>query len=161
MVDYEDEIEEPCDVGSFNHGYLQIHLGMLLSRSDKYTAVSELSLDIGSLDLSDFDIRTKEAVKPDLSVYPKRKMSKPQDIIRMSEMPLAAIEILSPKQGTYDILEKFKIYFALGIKSCWLVEPATEVISVYSAIDQRKSFSNGDIVDENLDTQIALADIFE
>ena len=45
-------------------------------------------------------------------------------------------EILSPKQDTYDILEKFKAYFALGITSCWLVAPALRTVTVYASNEE-------------------------
>jgi Uma2 family endonuclease len=77
----------------------------------------------------------------------------------MSEMPLLAIEILSPKQGIYDILEKFKIYFTLGIKSCWLVIPATATVTVYS-LEGFKSFNSGEVVDETLNIHLLIAEIF-
>ena len=55
-----------------------------------------------------------------MCIYLKRQRNLQNDILRMSEMPLLAIEVLSPKQGIYDILEKFKLYFSLGVQSCWL-----------------------------------------
>jgi Uma2 family endonuclease len=72
-----------------------------------------------------------------------------------------AIEILSPKQGSYDILEKFKIYFASGIKSCWLVEPSIETIAVYSALEQRINFVSDQVIDETLGIQLPMTAIFD
>ncbi|MDM8567623.1 Uma2 family endonuclease [Candidatus Halobeggiatoa sp. HSG11] len=54
------------------------------------------------------------------------------DMLRVSQMPLLAVEIISTKQSINNILAKFKAYFELGIKSCWLVTPAFESITVYS-----------------------------
>lgn len=119
-----DEIEDYEDMGSFNHGYIQVRLGILFDRLGQYTPVNEVSLDVSGVDLSQFELKTKEELKPDVCLYPKRSLSRPKDILKMKEMPLLAVEILSPKQGTYDILEKFRLYFALGIQSCWLIEPA-------------------------------------
>ena len=74
-------------------------------------------------------------------------------------MPLLAVEILSPKQGIYDILEKFKIYFTLSIKSCWLVIPATATVTIYSP-DGFKSINSGEVVDEMLNIRLPIAEIF-
>ncbi len=156
----EDQTEEFADMGSFNHGYLQARLTVLFDRIGIYTPVNELSLDVGSIDLSQFDVRSKEEMKPDIALYPKRGLSRPTDILRMAEMPLLAVEILSPKQGTYDILEKFKVYFALGIQACWLVEPALNTVTVYASLTQWKTFSSGEVIDEIVGIRCLIDEIF-
>lgn len=155
-----DDIEESLDVGSFNHGYLLIRLGILLDRLDAYTAVGDVSLDVSSVDLSQFDLKTREEIKPDVCLYPKRGLLQPKDILKMKEMPLLAVEILSPKQGLYDIVEKFRLYFALGIRSCWLVEPVLQTVTVYSASTQWRTFTTGEVVDETLNIHLALDELF-
>jgi Uma2 family endonuclease len=159
-IETEVEVEESEEMGSFNHAYVQIRLGILLDRLGKYTPVGELSLDVSSIDLSKFDLRIKEEIKPDLCLYPKRGIIRPSDILRMKEMPLLAIEVLSPRQGIYDIIEKFKVYFALGIPSCWLVEPILSTVTVYSAMDNYHTFSSGEIVDERLGIRLPIQEIF-
>jgi len=145
-------------MGSFNHGYLQIRLGKMLD-NDQYTVCAELSLDLSGIDLSHLNIKIKDEIKPDLCLYPKRKLSRPRDILRMKDMPLLIVEILSPKQGSDDILEKFQVYFALGIKSCWLVDPAIATIAIYSSMSDRVVFSNNEAIDHSLN--IHLTEIFE
>ena len=157
----EDELEESADVGSFNHGYTQARLIVLLAKMEQYTPVTELSLDVSGVDLNKFDLKAKEEVKPDICLYAKRGRSRPRDILRMTEMPLLAIEILSPKQGTYDILEKFKVYFELGVKSCWLVDPAITTITVYTSKEAWRTFSGSEVIDETLDIKLSLDEIFD
>jgi Uma2 family endonuclease len=157
----ESELEESVDMGSFNHGYTQARLIVLFDRFGQYTPVTELSLDVSGIDLSQFDLKTKEEVKPDICLYPKRGRSRPRDILRMTEMPLLAVEILSPKQGTYDILEKFKVYFALGVSSCWLVDPAINTVTVYSSNEAWETFSNNEVIDEPLGIKLPLDEIFD
>lgn len=160
-IDEEEENEEFDQVGSFNHGYTQARLIVLLDRIGGFTPISELSLDVRGTDLSQFDLRTKEELKPDIALYPKRGRSQPRDILRMREMPLIAVEILSPKQGTYDILEKFKAYFELGITSCWLVDPALRTVTVYAANDEWETFSTNEVVDNQFNIRLPLAEIFD
>jgi Uma2 family endonuclease len=155
-----DDSEESTDVGSFNHGYLLIRLGILLDRLDADTAGGDVSLDVSTVDLSKFDLKTREEIKPDVCLYPKRGLLQPKDILKMKEMPLLAVEILSPKQGLYDIVEKFRLYFALGIRSCWLVEPVLQTVTVYATSDQWRVFAAGDVVDETLQIQLALDELF-
>jgi len=156
----ESEVEECSDVGSFNHGYLLVKLGVLFDRLEAYTAVGELSLDVSGVDLSKFDVKAREEIKPDLCLYPKRGLSQPKDILRMREMPLLAVEILSPKQGLYEIIEKFRLYFELGIRSCWLVEPVLRTVTVYSSSNEWQTFVSGDVVDEPLNIRITLNELF-
>jgi Uma2 family endonuclease len=153
--------EESLDVGSFKHSSAQANLAFLLKRIGKYSVLTDLSLDISTVDISQFDISTKEEVKPDVCIYPKRKMNLLDDILRMSEMPLLAIEVLSPKQGVYDILEKFKLYFALGVQSCWLVIPNTRTVVVYATPSSFATFGTGEVIDEALGIQIPVEEIFE
>lgn len=111
--DIEDEVEGSDDESSFNHGSLQVRLGGLFDRMAEFTTVGELSLDVSGVDVSQFDLRSKEEIKPDLSIYPKRGLSHPKDILKMKEMPLLALELVSPKQGMYEITEKVRLYFEL------------------------------------------------
>ena len=160
------ENEESFDMGSWNHALVQSRLNRLLP-DDKFTLVTELSLDISTIDLSQFNLKARGELKPDICLYPptRRGLSRPTDILKMSEMPLLAIEILSPTQGMYEIKEKFKVYFALGIKSCWLVAPEIGVITVYSSLNQFKNFDllsgNHEVIDEVLDIQLSLEKIFD
>lgn len=153
------ETEEAVDMGSHNHALVQTNLGFLLKRLNKHSVFTELSLDSSSLDLKQFNVR--DEVKPDLCLYPKRSLSRPFDILKMAEMPLLAIEILSPRQGVQDILEKFAAYFALGVKSCWLVDPITAIVAVYAALDQHKIYSDGEVIDEVIGIRLPLSEIFE
>jgi Uma2 family endonuclease len=146
-------------MGSYNHSIIQANLAFLFKRLGKYSVFTELSLDISQLDRAKFHF--KEEIKPDVCIYPKRGLSRPFDILKMTEMPLLAIEILSPRQGAQEILEKFAVYFALGVKSCWLVDPTTAIVAVYVSLDQPKSFTTGEVIDETLDIRLPTVEIFE
>ncbi len=161
-IDFETDLgnKDIDNMGSFNHSYLQARLAFLLYKAGKHTALTELSLDIGKLDLNKFQINVKEELKPDICVYPKRGLARPYDISKMSEMPLSTIEILSPSQNAYEILRKFEAYFALGIKSCWLVDPAIETVTVYAAFDKHSVFSEGNILDDATSIQLPVQEIF-
>ncbi|MEZ4736584.1 MAG: Uma2 family endonuclease [Caldilineaceae bacterium] len=156
-----DEVEEAEEVSSFNHSYTQARLIVALDKLGIYTPAPELSLDAKGVDLSKFDLRTKEEIKPDIALYPKRGRSQPRDTLRMKEMPLVAIEILSPKQGTYEILEKFKLYLELGVTSCWLVDPALRTVTVYTSESEWETFSTDDVVDEQTSIRLLLTEVFD
>ena len=154
----EHEETEFDDMGSHNHSMVQANLAHLFKLLGDYTVFIELSLDVTNLDRDRYKV--KDEVVPDVSLYPKRPLSVPHDILRMSEMPLLAVEILSPRQGTGTILEKFDAYFALGIKSSWLVDPLTQTVHVYQSSTQRTTFSEGQVVDRILNIEVSLAEIF-
>jgi Uma2 family endonuclease len=154
------------DVGSLNHSIAQARLTTLLStgNEDRFTVMVELSLDASQIEnISQFGIKAKEELKPDICLYPNSVwFSEPTDILRMLEMPLLVIEVISPKQGFDDILAKFTAYFALGVKSCWLVMPAVKSIAVYSQPNDFKNFDMNDseVIDEVIDIHLPLQKIF-
>ncbi len=158
------ELEGSDYMGSWNHSFVQSRLVRLLPEEDKFIVHIELSLDISSLELSQFDIKAKDELKPDICIYPanRRGLSRPRDILKMSEMPLLIIEILSPKQGIDDILAQFQVYFALGVKSCWLVAPQIEVVTIYCTMDNFQTFDKTDaqLVDETLNIRLPMEQIF-
>ncbi len=145
------EKKEFLDMSSYNHASVQANLAFLLKRLGKYSVLVELTLDP----------EESSEVKPDVCIYPKRGLSRPRDVLRMKEMPLLAIEIISPEQGTDDILEKFEIYFKTGVKSCWLADPAMEIVAVYDSLAHHQVYSKGEAVDANLNIRLPVAEIFE
>ena len=162
LINFDEEVApaELADLGSFNHSYLQTKLAVLLFGFDQYTALTELSLDVSRL--ADEALRTKyrDSIKPDVSVYRRRALDVTEDILKMSEMPLLAIEILSPMQGVQSLIEKVQVYFALGVRSCWIVYPYGRAITVYTSPKTFTSYSEGDVVDEVLNLRLPLAEIF-
>ena len=153
------EGEEATDMGSFNHSSIQANLAFLFKRLSTYRVSTELSLDVSGARLLHLNI--KDELKPDVCLYPKRGLSRPFDILKMTEMPQLAVEILSPRQGTEEILHKFAAYFQLGVKSCWLVNPVTENVVVYAALEQHKTFSEGELFDAKMEIRLLIDEIFE
>lgn len=135
---------------SYHHAYIAGNLIAAFHDLKKYSVFSELTLQIEGKDYV-----------PDISLYPKRTINYAAgDIIRMTEMPLLAVEVLSPSQGSQEILDKFSIYFAAGIQSCWLVVPLLRSIMVYSEKEKAQSFHAGEVIDSVLDVRIPLDDLF-
>ena len=154
-----DEEQEFDDMGSHNHSLVQGNLAYLLRKYSEFSAYIELSLDASPLDKSQFPT-VKDELIPDVCAYPRRSVVD-LDILVMTEMPQLVIEVISPRQGTLSIIEKFQAYFALDIRSCWLVEPATAVIRVYHPKQSPQTFSSGEVVDEIVGIKIPIAEIFE
>jgi Uma2 family endonuclease len=72
------------------------------------------------------------------------------------------LEVVSPQQGIEEILAKFDAYFALGVKSCWLVVLSMEVLDIYSQPDQHHSFDlyDTEVIDEVLDIKLPVQEFF-
>jgi len=162
-LESEDEWEEKEEMGSVNHSLAQTKLTTMLSNDKRFSTLVELSLEVGEMDLTQFGIKNKRELKPDLCLYLKGIKPKERDVIRMSDMPLLAIEIISPEQGINELLGKFEAYFALGVKSCWLVIPMPWTITVYSALDQFRTFDPQDdeVFDEVADIRLSMKEILD
>lgn len=135
---------------SFNHSYVQITLGAALLSLKKYTVLSELSIDIDGTEY-----------RPDICIYSKRPMNPTHDISRMTEIPLTICEILSASQTLQEMIDKFDIYFKAGVQSCWLILPITCTVVVYYSLDKFVVFATGEIIDNKLDIQLPIKNIFD
>lgn len=147
--DIESQGEELMSAASFNHGYFQLKIATVLQNLNRFLVVTAVTIEING-----------KPYIPDILVYPQRPINRKHDILQMTEMPLLAIEILSPKQGVKDIMDKFEVFFEAGIKSCWLVEPVMAVVAVHSSLEDSCTYSTGDIVDEVMDIRLPLESIF-
>lgn len=133
---------------SKNHSYIQITLGAALLALKDYSIFSELSLDIAG----------KEYV-PDLCLYPKQVFNPLKDEIKTQALPLLAIEILSPSQNLQELLDKCSLYFASGVKSCWLVLPVACAVIVMQNAEKATTYVD-QLKDENLGISLNLKQVF-
>ncbi len=134
---------------SYLHAYVCSNMITVLHQLEQYSVFSELTLQLD-----------KDYVA-DVCLYPKRQINfAAGDIIKMTEIPLLIVEILSPTQGFQEILDKFVKYFEAEVKSCWLVIPVTQTVTVYSSMEQAQTFTQGDIVDNVLNLQVSAQDVF-
>lgn len=115
---YEEERGKPMP--SLNHGIIQINLAVEFAKHSEYRVVSELTLDLGA----------KPDATPDLSVFPRVPANFLQDQVRSKTVPAMIVEILSPTQGSFEVLQRFQRYFEAGVKSCWLIDPPLRTILI-------------------------------
>lgn len=138
---------------TLNHAVSQANLVFVLKLHyrQQYLIVSEINLTMPE---------RPDAV-PDIAIYPKLEINFFNDITSMTEMPLTAIEIVSPSQSDAEILAKFKRYFDAGVKSCWLVMPSFQAISVYSAFGKYQFFSETNtLTDPITGIELPVSEIF-
>jgi len=75
-------------------------MAALLRFADRYDILPELSLELMG-----------NRLMPDICVMPKSPVDWSKDSIRVTEPPLLAIEIVSPKQPLSDVIDKKEEYF--------------------------------------------------
>lgn len=147
---YETERGKPMP--SKNHAIVQQRLTVQLVNQfgKKYEFLPEISLGA-----------TEKERVPDLAIYPILEFTPGEDEVRMEEVPLGVIEILSPTQSLAELISKSGDYFAAGVKSYWLVIPDLRTIYVFSAPGEYEVFTKKEMLkDDQLDIEISLADIF-
>lgn len=118
LSEYEKERGKPEP--SYHHGLVQGRLTGALALTKRYSVLSELTLELPD----------GRSITPDLSVYLPIRHDWNHDIIRMKQMPLLAVEILTVGLTVQNALERIAIYFAHGVKSAWLVQPNEQTISI-------------------------------
>jgi len=109
------ELERGKPVPDAKHAAVQMTLGaeLVVRYRQQYRVYSELSLDT-----------QPKGTTPDLAIYPMVAVDFQAPVpARRADPPLCCIEIQSASQGTEEMIEKVKTYFAFGVKSCWLVQP--------------------------------------
>lgn len=131
ISDYELERGKPRP--TLNHAVVQGNLAFALKLAyrQKFSFLPEINLTMPE---------RPDAV-PDVAIYPKLEIDFLHDVTSMTDMPLTVIEIISPSQSHEEILSKFERYFNAGVKSCWLVMPSFQAISVYSGVGKYQFFS--------------------
>ena len=151
ISEYERERGKPMP--TLNHAVSQANLvfALKLTYREQYLIVSEINLTMPE---------RPDAV-PDGAIFPKLKVNFFEDITSMTEMPLTVIEIVSPSQSDAEIIAKFKRYFDAGIRSCWLVMPSFQAVSVYSAFGKYQFFSEADaLIDPVTGIELPVSEIF-
>ena len=147
------EIERKKPMPSFNHAAIQTNISFLmkLHYKKKYRTLSEPSLL-----LSDW-----ESV-PDIAIYPWEKLDTNQDQIKISQVPLCVMEILSPTQSLNELYTKAKTYFKHQVKSCWIILPGINNIYIFSSSEEYAIFKKEETLhDEVMDIKFKVEEVFE
>jgi Uma2 family endonuclease len=121
MLDIEFPTQKRCEfMPSLNHSYICLEVIKQLLDIKDFQPLPELTLDI------------ENGLTPDVSVFSKKQV-KPnflRDVVKFQEMPLVAIEVISPTQNIQDVLEKAASLVKAGVGSVWTIEPYGRTIFV-------------------------------
>ncbi len=80
--------------------------------------MTELTLNIGN------------GLIPDICIYPANTIQPNffRDVTKMTQLPIAALEVISANQNIQDVLEKAEQLVNAGIKTVWTIEPYTRTV---------------------------------
>ena len=147
------QIERNKPMPSKNHSAIQTLLcaTLVYKYRNQYQIFSELSLTMPDV---------KPAV-PDICIFPKAKLDLLNDEIKVSDVPITVIEILSPKQGIEDIKNKFfEIYFPAGVQSAWLIIPPLRSVHIFTPDRKFTNYYAGKLEDKACKIELELDDFF-
>ena len=139
------------DIMSYNHAKITYRLTKMLSHYDeKYDILPELEFEL-----------LHGRAKPDVAICKLGKANWLRDIIRPTNPPLLAIEILSPRQALSDLTDKaLDVYFPSGTSVVWIIIPHFKQVTVMTPNEQR-TITSGKLLDTNTAIELLLSDIFE
>lgn len=147
------EIETPLEeTMSLNHSRLTYRLSVLLSVYDgQFDVMPELDLELSG-----------GRAKPDISIFQNLVFNWEEDIIRYTEPPITAIEILSPTQA-YDALtgKIRKIYFPSGVQSAWIVMPSVRAVQLFLPDNSVEYFTDTIFTDPVTNIELDLKMVFK
>ena len=124
------------------HGHLQLEVGARLREVVKPNRLGWVVTESGVV----IDTNPDTVRGPDVSFYGiDRHPQPPDDYFEIP--PDLAVEILSPDDRRPRVLEKIREYIAAGVKVVWLVDPDTNVVTVYSGNTRGVEHHEGDTLD--------------
>jgi Uma2 family endonuclease len=138
------------DIMSYNHSKITYRLAKTLSRYDEqYDILPELEFELHY-----------GRVKPDIAICKHGKTDWLRDIIRPTNPPLVAIEILSPRQALSDLTDKaLDVYFPSGTTVVWIIIPHFKQVTVMTP-NHQETITSGKLLDKNTNIEVSLDSIF-
>lgn len=148
-----DEVQPDRPMPSRNHSRVAHNLsGLLHAYRGRLSIHQQLALNLEGWQ-----------TVPDVCAFPRGVLSSDwlTDDDEVTVAPALVIEILSPKQNLQPLVDKVREYLRHGVNGCWLVEPATRVVSVFPASGGGRAHVEGIIEDESTGIAVPVAGIFE
>ncbi|MFY8000650.1 MAG: Uma2 family endonuclease [Candidatus Kapaibacteriota bacterium] len=151
VSDYELERGKPMPTQQHSLTQLNLSTALKIRYRKQFVILPELTIELG-----------KKTAVPDISIYPYYPIEwGAEDPAAKAEPPLVAIEIISPSQTLTEIRDKARKYFAQGVKSCWIVQPELQTISVLHPGEKPRTFDTGMVEDTLVGIQIPIEEVFE
>lgn len=114
---------------SMEHSYISLNLGGELRA---YVKSKKLGIVLESS--ASYRMVTENIRKPDVSFVTKDRLPEKRLSTKPFEgAPDLAVEVISPTDIWWEILEKLNQYFASGCRLVWLISPFDQTVLVYRA----------------------------
>lgn len=128
----ENQVEE---MPSLNHSYICAQIMQQLLQNNAIQPLPELTLDI------------ENGLTPDISVFKREKIQPNffEDILKVKDLPLLAIEVISSSQSIQAIFEKSNVLVNAGVKTVWTIEPYGR--SIFVVNKERKKLFHEEMVE--------------
>lgn len=139
--------ERTDDMPSLNHSYICAQIMKQLLQNYEIQPLPELTLDID------------KGLTPDISVFPKAQVQPNffEDVLKLQQLPLLAIEVVSSSQSVQEILSKATLLLKAGIETVWVVEPYGR--SIFVLTDKTKKLFHEEPV-ESSGIKVDFAEVF-
>jgi Uma2 family endonuclease len=146
--DYVDGQIEERNLGEYDHGLLQLALGVLFTANREAWEVRVVT------DVRTQVKRTRYRV-PDLSVL---RANAPREQI-ITHPPLIAIEILSPEDRLSRFQERIDDYVEFGVGNIWIIDPETRRAWTADHAGLH-SVQNGELIVARTPIRVVLSELF-
>ena len=120
---------------SLNHSYICAELMRQLLQDECIQPLPELTLDV------------ENGLTPDISVFRKEKIQPNffEDVLKVQELPILAIEVISSSQNIPVMLDKARLLVKAGVNTVWTIEPYGRSIFVIN--NQGQALFHEDVVE--------------
>ena len=125
----------PMTPVGWRHGSIVIRLGRWLDQHVDQKGLGVVSTEVG------FRLtRNPDTVRaPDVAFVARSRIPKgslPEKFVDFP--PDLAVEVLSPEDTASEVLRKVEEYLAAGVRLVWVVDPATQRVTIYRSLQDVK-----------------------
>lgn len=145
------EIERNKPLPNRIHGQIESDLSFALNLNyrEKYQFALEVSL------------ATTPSSTPDVTIFPKKKLSLKTIKAKEEEAPITTIEIQSPSQSIEELQKKaWNLYFPMGVQSAWIVIPSLKAVKILLPDDSEFFYNSDKLKDPVTNIEIEIKEIF-
>ena len=68
---------------------------------------------------------------------------------------------MTPSQTKKEVFNKITDMLDADVRSCWLVQPAMETITIYMEVEKPQTFSTSTVTDPATDIVVDLPEVFD
>jgi Uma2 family endonuclease len=134
----------PMSPTGHEHGYLELRLG---GRLAAFVADRQLGWVSGG-EVGIYTRRDPDRVRgADIVFVSRERLPNRPDKRFIEVAPELVVEIISPEDRWQDVRQKIEEYFAIGVATVWIVEPANAIVLVYRSPTDVTRLGTADVLE--------------